>query len=233
MASKQNILEVVHHRQYPLPAGQWQHYQEWHGNIMFHWKINAQILNKYIPPGLTIDNYGGSAYVSLIAFTVCKLSPRLLPPLPVISNFHEVNLRTYVIRDGKPGIYFLSIEAEKLLPALLARFIMGLPYRKSLIKRKENYYLVKGKQTEMEISYKAGDPYEKDQLDYWLTERHCLFEEQSGKLFRLDIHHKPWKLQHVTLNIKKLNYPYCDGAPIRAHYSEKIQVLLWGKEFVR
>ncbi|HYD91651.1 MAG TPA: DUF2071 domain-containing protein, partial [Flavobacterium sp.] len=127
-------------------------------------------IKQHIPPGLAIDSYGGSAYVSLIAFTVCNLSPRLLPPLPFISNFHEVNLRTYVIRDGKPGIYFLSIEAEKLIPALLARFIMGLPYRKSLIKRKENYYFAKGNNTEMEVSYKKGRPCKNDPLDYWLTE---------------------------------------------------------------
>lgn len=232
MEFKRDILNVTHHRQYPLPAGPWQHYQEWHGNIMLHFKADAQVLSKHIPDGLTLDDYKGSAYVSLIAFSVRKLSPRLLPSLPFLSNFHEVNLRTYVIRDGKPGIYFLSIEAEKLLPSLLARLIMGLPYKKTLIKRRENYYFVRGKTTGFEASYIKTGLIDKDGLDYWLTERHCLYEEQAGKLFRLNIHHKPWKLQHASINIAKLDYPYCGTTPVRTHYCEKIRVLLWKKQFI-
>ncbi|HYD92614.1 MAG TPA: DUF2071 domain-containing protein [Flavobacterium sp.] len=232
MASKRDILNVTHHRQYPLPAGAWQHYQEWHGSIMLHWKTDTDVLSKHIPDGLVLDNYNGSAYVSLVAFSVCKLRPRLLPPLPLLSNFHEVNLRTYVIRDRKPGIYFLSLEAQKLFPALFARLMTGLPYKKSVIKRDGNHYLAQGMETALEVSYTKKGLLDKDDLDYWLTERHCLYEKQANELYRLDIHHKPWKLEHVDLDIKKLHYPYCEGEPIRTHYSDKIRVLLWGKEFL-
>lgn len=234
MRKYKSILQQVQYRQYPLPDEPWLHYQEWYNNIMLHWKIDKDTINQYIPQGIELDLFEGDAYVSIIAFSVKKLRPRFLPPFPYLSNFHEVNLRTYVIRDGKPGIYFLSIEAEKLLPALFARFFIGLPYKKSLLKRESNYYFAQSNAgTQLELSYSSGELIiEKSELDLWLTERYCLYEQTKGKLFRIDIHHKPWILSDPLINIQKLQYPFCQGNPVYVHYSHKIEVLFWKRIFL-
>lgn len=233
MASKNNILKSKRHRQYAIPDRPWQHYQEWHNNIMLHWKIDAQLIQDEIPEGLELDLHQGYAYVSIIAFTVCRLSPRFFPVLPFISNFDEINLRTYVVRDGKPGIYFLSIEASKLIPAILARCLMGLPYKKSKIKRSDNCYLGRGKRELLEVIYQPlSKNFEEDKLDFWLTERHCLYGLEKGRLFRIDIHHRPWKLYNMGVWVKILNYKYCKDIPILTHYSPKIKVLLWSRIFL-
>jgi uncharacterized protein len=233
MASKREILQHLENRQYPIPDNPWQHYQERHGTIMLHWKIDAEALRDEIPAGLELDLYEGQAYVSIVAFTVCRLSPRLFPPLPFISNFNEINLRTYVIKDGKPGIYFLSIEAGKWLPAILARLFMGLPYRKSVIHRAPGFYSGNGINGSLELRHVSGGKIEnKSGLDYFLTERHCLYEEEKGRLFRIDIHHKPWEFYKASVWIKSLSYKYCKGAPNVIHFSPKIRVLLWNKVFL-
>ena len=32
-------------------------------------------------------------------------------------------------------------------------------------------------------------------LEYFLTERYCLYTADGGRLYRADIHHPPWRLQ--------------------------------------
>src|SRR3954451_23064859 len=96
-----------------------------------------------LPAGLTLDLFDGEAWVSLVAFTIKRLRPHFLPSFPPLSNFHEVNMRTYVLRNAKPGIYFLSIEAQKPGSALMAKLVTGLPYVHSKIKRTERSYTAK------------------------------------------------------------------------------------------
>src|SRR4051794_8028305 len=108
MSSIHHILQQTSHRPFPMPETPWKYYQEWHQVLFAHWKVPAELLSPLLPPGLTLQLYEGEAWVSLVAFTVKKLRPRIFPPFPPLSNFHEVNMRTYVLRKGKPGIYFLS-----------------------------------------------------------------------------------------------------------------------------
>lgn len=228
--SIKSILSFTNHRQYPVPQRPWQHYQEWHGNLMLHWEADADKLIQLIPDGLTLDVFEGKAYVSLIAFTVENMRPRFFFPIPYLSDFHEVNLRTYVIRNGKPGIYFLKIDAGKLLPAMLARNILGLPYRKATMKRKGRRYVVKGKDTSLSLRYFIGPKLQEYAgLDYWLTERHCLYENRAGGLIRIDIHHKPWKLQKAEIQFEAISYTFCDGQPVKMHYCRKQKVVVWNR----
>ncbi|WP_256004999.1 YqjF family protein [Pedobacter deserti] len=235
MSTIADILSTTSHRQYDLPEEAWKHYQEWHQNLFLHWKLPLPALRPFVPEGLTIDTIHGDAWISFVAFSVKNLRPRFLPPFPLISDFHELNLRTYVIKDGIPGIYFLSIEAEKLVPALMARLLLGLPYFKSAIKRDHEKYSSRNLKRNLSFlcSYKVGPPItSKTALDYWLTERHALFEQRAGSLYRLDIHHKPWPIRNVSLHAQITGYPLVgtdktDG-PHLVHYADRVTVLLWG-----
>ncbi|QRY55485.1 YqjF family protein [Sphingobacterium siyangense] len=236
MEKIESILNSVSHRQYPLPLRPWKQYQEWHGNIFMHWKSDAASLASLLPKGLELDLIHSEAWISIVAFSVKKLHPRFLPPLPFLSDFHEVNVRTYVRRNGIPGIYFLSIEAQKLLPVLLARLLIGLPYMKSEISRKQRAYHSHNKEKMLKLDF-AYLPHEtiteKTELDIWLTERHALYLSKSGRLHRIDVHHKEWPLQYVELYPKVVRYPLVgsgnyEDLPDKMHYAQEVTALLWG-----
>src|SRR5947209_3331320 len=120
-SSIENVLLDNKHRPFPMPQYPWKYYQEWHDVIFANWKVDVTSLRALIPSALELDLFEVNAWASLVAFTIKHLRPRYIPSLKVLSHFHEVNLRTYVIRNGKPGIYFLSIEAQKLASALMAK----------------------------------------------------------------------------------------------------------------
>lgn len=239
MDSISDILNTNFHRQYPLPETPWKQYQQWHENLLMHWMVDPSALTAFLPEGLAIDTFNGQGWLSMIAFSVRKLRPRFLPHLPMISNFHEVNFRTYVIKDGISGIYFLSIEAGKLLPVLLARLFIGLPYIKSDISRTGQLYCSRNTKRNLELkaSYTSGPPVEPiSSLDYWLTERHALYQQNGNKLHRIDVHHKPWPLQHMKIDPMITGYPLI-GDPVATmpdlvHYAKKLTVLVWGRKTV-
>src|SRR5579859_5694236 len=109
-------------------------HQKWHHLLFLHWEIPAAELQRLIPPELTIDTFEGKAYVGLVPFTLTGVRPVMTPPLPWISEFHEVNVRTYVHRNGRdPGIWFFSLDASSSIAVAAARAAYKLPYLHSQI----------------------------------------------------------------------------------------------------
>jgi uncharacterized protein YqjF (DUF2071 family) len=232
-----DILCDTSHRPFALPVGQWKYYQEWNNALFLHWIIPLDLLRKYIPDELHIDSYEGNYYISLVAFTMQKIRPKYLPSVKFISDFHEINLRTYIDNENKKGVYFLSIEAEKHLSAFVARRLSGLPYEKSTIKRGVKTYKSKNPtnhfvlDAEFEVKEKLPD---KSGLDKWLTERYCLYLDLNKKIFRYDIHHKEWELKNVVIKNLQLDYKIgdfnlSDRPPDLAHYSHGVKVLTWDR----
>jgi uncharacterized protein YqjF (DUF2071 family) len=85
-------------------------------------------LREFVPTDLEIDLFSGKPWVSVVAFTMNNIRPRYLPPFPPISDFHEINIRTYVTKNNKSGVYFLSIEASKKTSSMVSRLVSRLPY---------------------------------------------------------------------------------------------------------
>src|SRR5947199_10426306 len=101
--------------------------QDWHHLLFLHWEIPPQELQALVPPELTIDTFEGKAYVGLIPFTLSNVRPVLTPPIPWLSKFHEVNVRTYVHRDGRdPGVWFFSLDTSSTLAVEGARAFYNL-----------------------------------------------------------------------------------------------------------
>jgi len=233
------ILQNVAHRPWEISHKPWRFYQEWNNAVFLHWKVSPEVIHPLIPSTVKLDTFRGEAWVSLVAFTMEKLRVSYLPAVPGISNFHEINLRTYVTRDNKPGVYFLSIEAQKLLAVLIAKNISGLPYKKALIKRdnkgKASRYssvnAIKG--FVLDSIYEAGEQeYERAPLDKWLVERYCLYLDRHERLFRYDIHHLQWEIRKI--DVKHLNLQYKVGdlvikekQPDLSHFSPGVKVLAW------
>lgn len=108
-----SILKDIAHRPWPAPKETWQYYQEWNNAVFLHFQISFEDLLKWVPENLVLDSFEEKYYISIVAFTMKKVRPRYLPAFSPVSNFHEVNTRTYIDLKGKKGVYFLKIEAEK------------------------------------------------------------------------------------------------------------------------
>lgn len=236
MTDISNILSDTAHRPYDLPIGQWRYYQEWNDALFLHWMVPSEILRKCVPEQLNIDSYDGQCYVSLVAFTMQRIRPKFLPAVKFISDFHEINLRTYIDNGNKKGVYFLNIEAEKRVSAFVARYLSGLPYEKSVIKRTDKTYKSKNeiKNFDLDAEFEVKDRLvRKSELDSWLTERYCLYVDLNEKIVRYDIHHREWELKNVAIKNLQLgykigNYDLSDKRPDLAHYSNGVKVLAWG-----
>lgn len=133
---KRKLLNHINHRNAPLPEGPWLMYQKWEDLLCMHIPVNAQELMPHIPKELELDLYGGDAWISIFPFKVRNLQVRGLPRFPYIHEFLELNVRTYVKYKNVPGIYFFSLDAEKLIPVIGAR-IGTLPYYKAKMRKAE------------------------------------------------------------------------------------------------
>lgn len=233
-----DLLAQVAHRPWELPKGNWKYYQEWNNALFIHWAVPPEALQHYLPENLPLDTFEGKAYVSLVAFTMQKIRPRQLPAVAYISDFHEINLRTYIDMDGKKGVYFLSMEAEKSLSVWVAKSMSGLPYEKALMFRNEKSYTSKNSKRDFELDavFEIKETLAtKTDLDRWLTERYSLYLDEKNSLYRYEVHHQEWEIKHVE--VKSLNLKYKIGdldfskqKPDLMHYSDGVKVLAWGKE---
>lgn len=237
MSTTKELLNQTAHRSWDLPSGKWQFYQEWNEALFIHWEIPFELLRSFVPEKLILDNFQGTYFVSLVAFSMQKIRPRNLPSLKFVSDFHEINLRTYIDQNGKKGVYFLNIEAEKQLSAFVARKLSGLPYEKASIKRASEFYRSRNrvKNFRLDAEFDISDPVlQKTELDYWLTERYCLYLDQKDQLFRYDIHHPEWELSKLELKKAEIHYQLNEltlssNIPFLAHYSKGVSVLSWKK----
>ena len=193
--------------------------------------------NRY-PPPLNIDTFNGDCYVSLVAFTMQKIRPRFFPSIEFISDFNEINLRTYINNNGKRGVYFLNIEAGKSLSVLMAKLLSGLPYEKANIRRTDDLYTSTNRKKKfvLDTEFTVKDPLKnKTGLDKWLTERYCLFLHVNNRFYRYDIHHKEWEINSLDIRRLKLYYEIgglhlSEREPDLTHYSSGVKVIAWPRK---
>jgi uncharacterized protein len=167
---------------------------------------------------------------------------RPLPDLPWISGFPELNVRLYVEHQGKPGVWFLSLDATNPLAVWAARRFFHLPYYNARIELREVgeavHYSARrtGASPMLEATYRPlSAPYESKPgtLEHWLTERYCLYAQApDGSIWRNDVHHVPWPLQAAEATISTNSYfaPHglaVEGPPTTLHFARRIDVIVW------
>jgi uncharacterized protein YqjF (DUF2071 family) len=202
--------------------------------------VKEEELRKWLPEGLEVDLFEGSPWVSLVPFSMKKIRMRYLPAFPPISNFYEINIRTYVQFKGRPGVYFLSIEGGTEFSCLLAEGISGFPYRYSKMKRQKENYLSEnnpafGGTDRLALRYHRGEAIvQKTQLDKWLTERYAAFHEGHHSIFEFETHHIEWPAYKITFPEIQIDYPrfqsLINNKPDLVHYSPGVQVVAWDKK---
>ena len=228
------ILQTTFHRPWKLPSGKWKCYQEWNNAIFLHFQVDIEELKKLVPKQLEIDTFEGKAYISIVPFTMGKIRQRNFPAFPPISNFHEINIRTYVKYKNKTGVYFLSIEGAKRSSCFVAKSLSELPYRYSKMERSNTAYSSKNVEFKDSLSfkYKIGPlSKSKSHLELWLTEKYALFQDTKDSINQFEIHHLEWKTHQIEIQDLKLNYARFNklirSNPTLVQYSPGVQVIAW------
>jgi uncharacterized protein YqjF (DUF2071 family) len=226
------------------PSGQPLMHQTWGKLLFMHWRIEEKLLRPLIPEQLEIDTFDGTAWIGIIPFTMWDIRalPPFVPPVSGLSSAHELNVRTYVHYDRVPGVWFFSLDCNSVAAVLAARAFYHLPYFNADIDLKQrgariNYSLKRTDEPRAHYkgSWNVGEtiPYSHPgSLEFFLTERYCLYAEDDGELYRARIHHPPWPLQKATMNayssrmIESLGLPAPVGEPV-LNYAEELEVDIW------
>ena len=103
-----SFLDDVAHRPWPLPSRPWVMKQSWLDLLFAHWPIDRAAVAALVPREFEIDVFDGSAWIGVVPFEMRNVAPRGVPPLPWISAFPELNVRTYVRAGKKPGVVLLQ-----------------------------------------------------------------------------------------------------------------------------
>lgn len=187
--------------------------QKWHDLLFMHWRIPPQTLRPLIPPALELDNFEGSAWLGIVPFRMTGVRLRATPNIPGLSVFPELNVRTYVTAGGKPGVWFFSLDAASAIAVAAARAWFHLPYfraRMSLESRGDQIRYQSHRThsnapaADLRVEYEPRGRVFQAQpgtLEYFLTERYCLYAAAGEKIYRGEIHHPRWPLQPARAEI--------------------------------
>lgn len=241
-----SLLAYTDHRPIPLPQRPWMMVQRWHDLLFAHWAVPAEDLRRLVPSQLELDLFQGKAYVAVAPFHMSGIRARFLPPLPGLSRFPELNVRTYVRYQNIPGVYFFSLDAGNLPAVWGARIGYGLPYfhadmSAGYVSGRIEYSsrrVQDPRPAEFSGRYwPIAEPRqrEKNSLEYFLTERYCLYAIRFGKIFRSYIHHLPWPLQDAAAEIQVNSMAKASGIELPdtkplLHFSRFLEVLIWWPE---
>jgi hypothetical protein len=197
-----------------MPDSPWIMTQSWHDLLFAHWPVDVRMLQEKVPPGLPIDTCDGQAWLGIIPFHMTNVAPRGMPSIPFVSSFPELNVRTYVTRDRMPGIYFFSLDAGSAIAVATARALFHLPYYAATmnvdVEGTAVRYASRRKAAppvaNLEATYRPIGPVQPPAvgtLEYFLTERYCLYVvDDACRTRRLQIHHPPWPLQVAEAEIR-------------------------------
>lgn len=186
------------------PAGGPVGRQRWSRLLFAHWLVDPGEVQATLPRGLYVDTFGGAAYVGIVPFAMGRVRPAWLPPLPWLSWFLELNVRTYVHdAAGRPGVWFYSLDCNRAPAVAIARRFFHLPYRHARMAAS-----VRDGVTHYECQLRAGETWRyawtpgataasvaPGSLEFFLVERYLLFAaDPRGRLFSGRVHHAPYRI---------------------------------------
>jgi uncharacterized protein len=246
------ILKHTAHRPWPLPHGPWIMKQGWHDLLFAHWAVPVDLLGPLIPRALEIDTFGGQAWVGVVPFRMSGVRMRGAPAIPGLSRFPELNVRTYVVRDGKPGVWFFSLDAANAVAVWGARTFFHLPYFLATIRCTEDAGWIRyqserkdrrGSAASLRARYRAGGEIfhaQPGSIEHFLAERYCLYTaDEKGRVIRCEIHHPPWALQLAEAELQEntmaaaAGITIADVKPELLHFSRHQEVLVWAPQVLK
>jgi uncharacterized protein len=242
-------LKSVGHRPWGLPKGQWIMAQKWEDLLFAHWPVAAAKMRALVPSELELDCFEGQSWIGIVPFRMSGVRLRGMPAVPGLSAFPELNVRTYVEGDGKPGVWFFSLDAANRVVVEVARAWFHLPYFAAQMECSANAGEIvygshrtdrRGNGERFEAIYAPqSDSYraQRGTLEYFLTERYCLYAQRhDGTILRSEIHHAPWELQKARASVSVNTMAQglglrLEGEPL-LYFSKFQDVVVWRPEKV-
>jgi uncharacterized protein len=218
-------------------------YQRWTHLLFLHWWLPPDAIQRTLPEGLQADTFDGKAWIGIVPFFMRGVRPAWFVAIPGVSNFFELNLRTYV-RDsyGRPGIWFYSLDANQALAVFLARATFALPYKyaamSATVSDGEIDYRSRrfGCKNTLHYRYRSSEKIGEARfgsLEFFLIERYRLFASREKKLFTGQVHHSPYQLHKVAVTVADPELFAMDGfqtpagPPTHAIYSARVDVSIY------
>ena len=216
-------------------------HQRWDDLLFLHWAYDPAQIQKRLPAGLHVDTFDGQAWIAIVPFFMRGIRPRFCPTVPGLSDFLEMNLRTYVHDDaGRPGVWFDSLDCNQSLAVWTARTLFHLPYQKAAMtatRRADGLIHYRsqrrGQAHVSEFKYRLKTTTHlaaPGTLEFFLAERYLLFANTSSGLRSGRVHHEPYPLAEVALEawdadlFRLNNYPVPTRPPDHIIGSPGVQV---------
>lgn len=243
-------LKRTEHRLWEPPKRQWVMAQSWHDLLFAHWPVDFEQLRRQIPATLEIGTYEEQAWLGVVPFRMSGVRLRGTPALPGLSKFPELNVRTYVTAESKPGVWFFSLDAANAMAVEVARKWFYLPYYRARMSCEERngWMEYASKRThggaprgELRAHYRpAGEPFtpQVGSLEYFLAERYCLYAaDRKGRVFRGEIHHARWTLQEAEAELSANTMAEAAGITLPSakpllHFAKRQDMVAWAPERV-
>ncbi|RFC43634.1 MAG: hypothetical protein DUW69_002162 [Verrucomicrobia bacterium] len=182
--------------------------QQWVHLLFLHWAWDAAAVQDTLPAGLTVDTFEGRAWIGLVPFFMRRVRPAGFPAVPGVSNFLELNVRTYVHdAAGRPGVWFYSLDCNQWLAVKVARGLFHLPYEHAVMSAdisvatgEVDYAAGRcGQAEESRFLYRATGPgraAEPGSLEFFLVERYTLFAHAARRqrLYAGRVAHEPYRV---------------------------------------
>lgn len=218
--------------------------QRWRELLFVHWSFDPAVVRKLVPEQFELDLWEGRAWVGMVPFRMEATRPSWLPRRAAL-DFLETNVRTYVHHDGKPGVFFLSLEASSWLAVRAARLGWSLPYHHAEMTVVRDGDRVaygtarrsppEGRRGKLDVVYDVGEPLgpsEVGTLQHFLLERYYLFVEHRGRAMTGQVHHVPYPARKAELVRLEEDLLAADGLPEgrfeTVHYSDGVEVEVFG-----
>ena len=229
------------HSAIPTPTGHWIMGQRWEDLLFLSWPVSVEAMRAVVPPGVDVDTFDGSAWISAVPFWMEGAHFRGLPPIPYLASFPEVNIRTYVRSGEHRAVWFLSLDTQSHINVFLARHAFHLPYVYADVRMQRGDEVRfrserDGRTAAFEVTYRgtgeASIPTD-GTLEQFLTERYSMVcASHEGALFRGDIAHDPWRLQQAEWTASRKDLLATVGLGLEARepvafYAAATQVALW------
>ena len=223
----------------------WVMHQRWTNVLFAHWPVRVEALRPLVPASLAIDTFNGDAWVGVIPFRMGNVRPRGIPPLPWVSEFLELNVRTYVRHGERAGVWFFSLDASNPVAVRAARAAVPLPYydaRMTMDTAADGFVHYRSERVHRGVpparfegtyrptgSVRHAVP---ETLEHFLVERYALFSMTGVGLVSVEIAHAPWPLHRAEARIDRNTMATAagvvlEGDPAHLRFSSRVDVRTW------
>ncbi len=225
--------------------------QWWRDLLFAHWPVDPGAIAHLVPDALELDLFDGMAWVAVVPFRMTGIRVPFSPPIPGLSQFSELNLRTYVrprnsaVKD--PGVFFWTLEASNSIAVRTARSLFHLPYRHADMRcvERDGWIEYRSHRThhneppaDFVARYRPLSPAKPSPLTQWLTERYCLYTTNpAGSLYQGQIHHRRWPLYDAEAIFDTNTLAAASGialpsTPPLLHFARELEVAIWALQHI-